>query len=99
MTGNFVASGWRPHSSGTLRGFFNLRLPSGLLLNDLTLHEQGEKRWVKLPGKAQIEDGRHRSDPRTGKPAYTPVVQIPDRDRRDKFNAEALAAVDRMLGR
>jgi hypothetical protein len=91
------ASGWRPHSSGSLQGFFNLRLASGLCLNDLTLHEQGDRRWVGLPGKPQIDsEGRHRVGD-NGKKLYTPVVEIPDRERRDKFTAEALAAVDRML--
>jgi len=60
------ASGWRPHLSGSLRGFFTLELPSGLIINDLTLHEKDGKRWVGLPGKPQIEDGRHRVDPATG---------------------------------
>jgi hypothetical protein len=91
------ASGWRPHLSGSLQGFFNLRLASGLCLNDLTLHQQGEKRWIGLPGKPQLDpDGVHRRNGE-GKKLYTPVVEIPDRARRDRFIVEALAAVDRML--
>jgi hypothetical protein len=91
------ASGWRAHTAGTLRGFFDLLLASGLKLNGCTLHEQGDRRWIGLPGKPQIEDGRHRKDPTTGKGLYTPAAEIPAREVRDKFTAEALAAVDRML--
>jgi hypothetical protein len=92
------ASGWRPHASGTLQGFFNLRLPSGLVLNDFTLHQKGERRWVGLPGKPQIDaEDRVRRDPTTGKRLYTPAVEIPAREVRDKFQEQALAAVDRML--
>ena len=93
------ASDWRPHQSGTLKGFFNLQLPSGLVLNGLTLHQNGERRWVGLPGKPQLEDGRHRLDPKTGKPAWQPVVEIPAREVRDRFQEAALAAIDRLLGR
>jgi hypothetical protein len=93
------ASGWRPHTSGTLRGFFDLLLPSGLLIPDFTLHQQGEKRWIGFPGKAVVEDGRHRLDAKkTGKGLYTPAARIPDPRVRDKFTAQALVAVDEMLG-
>ena len=97
MNAAIRASAWRAHQSGTLQGFFNLRLPSGLVINDLTLHEKGNRRWIGLPGKPQIEDGRHCKDPATGKQAYTPVVEIPDRGIRDKFTEQALAAVDWLL--
>jgi hypothetical protein len=93
------ASAWRPHLSGSLQGFFNLRLPSGLCLNDLTLHQQGDKRWVGLPGKPQLDaEGRQRIGD-GGKKLYTPVVEIADRQTRDRFTTQVLAAVDRMLGR
>jgi hypothetical protein len=92
------ASAWRPVLSGTLQGFFTLRLGSGLVLNDCTLHQKGNRRWIELPAKPQLEDGRHRRDPETGRGLYVAVVEIPDREVRDKFNEQALAAVDRMLG-
>jgi hypothetical protein len=92
------ASGRRSLSSATLQGFFNLRMPSGLCLNDLTLHQQGDKRWVGLPGKPQLDaEGRQRIGD-NGKELYTPVVEIPDRRTRDRFSEQALAAIDRMLG-
>jgi hypothetical protein len=91
------ATGWRPHSSGTLQGFFDLDLPSGLTIRDCTLHEKGERRWIGLPGRPQIEDGRHRTDPATGKPAYVPVVEIRDRERRATFIKHALIALDRIV--
>jgi hypothetical protein len=60
------ASDWRPHASNTLRGFFNLTLPSGLVFNDYTYHEQGDKRWVGLPGKPQIDADGRAAPPRPG---------------------------------
>jgi hypothetical protein len=95
----FRASEWRPLLSGTLQGFFALQLPSGLRINDCTLHEKGDRRWIGLPGKPQLEDGRHRKDPTTGKGLYVPIVEIPAREVRDRFQEHALAAVDRLLGK
>ena len=92
-----VASDWRPLEKGTLLGFFNLELASGLVLRGLTLHDQAGKRWVGLPGRAQVgEDGKQLVDPTTGKRLWLPTVEV-KRHRREKFQSEALAAVDRML--
>jgi hypothetical protein len=93
------ASAWRPHSSGSLQGFFNLRLASGLRINDMTLHQKGASRWCGLPAKPLLDsDGRHKVGD-NGKKAYVKILDFVDRDVRDQFTAEALAAVDRMLGR
>jgi hypothetical protein len=93
-----TASDWVPRQSNTLRGFCNLRLPSGLVLRDCSVHQQGDRRWVGLPGKPQIDsEGRHRTDA-AGKRLYVPTVEIPDPARRERFQAAALAAVDRLLG-
>jgi hypothetical protein len=90
---------WRPITSGSLRGFFDLQLASGIRIHDCMLHERDGSRWVGLPGKAQIDaDGRQRIDPATGKRAYTPVVTIPSSEIREKFRSAALEAVDRLLG-
>jgi hypothetical protein len=91
-----VATDWVPRSSGTLRGFITLRLPSGLVLRDCTPHELSDRRWIGLPGKPLLDqDGRHRVD-NAGKKHYVSVVEIPDRAIRERFQAAALAAVDRL---
>jgi hypothetical protein len=93
-----VASDWVPRESNTLRGFCSLRLASGLVLRDVSVHQQGNRRWVGLPGKPQLDtEGRQRVDPSTGKKLYAPCVEIPDKPTRDRFQAAALAAVDRLL--
>jgi hypothetical protein len=97
MDNQFVASDWRPHEKATLRGFFTLRLPSGMIVRELTLHEKGDKRWVGLPARPRLDEGgRHRQDPTTSRGQWDPVIEIPDRDRRDKFTEEALVALDRL---
>lgn len=91
------ASNWRPLERGTLRGFFDLRLPSGLTIRECTYHEKGDSRWVGLPGRPQIDaGGRQRIDPATGKKAYVAVVELA-RERREAFQLQALTAIDGML--
>jgi hypothetical protein len=35
----------------TLRGFFTVAFPSGLIIRDCMLHEKNGKRWVSLPAR------------------------------------------------
>jgi hypothetical protein len=93
-----VATDWRAaENRGSVCGFVTLRLPSGLVLRDCTFHQQDERQWIGLPGKPQIDaEGRHRIDPTTGKRLYLPIVEIPDRGQRERFQRAALA-VDRLL--
>jgi hypothetical protein len=95
-----VATDWAPCERNTLKGFFILRLVSGLVLHGCTLHRHPAGReWVGQPGKPQLDaDGRQRRDPDTGKALYTPIVEIPDRQARERFQAAALAAVHALLG-
>jgi hypothetical protein len=84
----------------TLRGFLTLTLPSGLVLHDCTwhVHPNGTE-WIGLPGKPQIDkDGQQRRDPATGKVMYSPVVEVPGKEARERFQAAALAAVHALLG-
>jgi hypothetical protein len=94
-----VATDWRAaENRSSVRGFVTLRLPSGLVLRDCTFHQQGERRWIGLPGKPQIDaEGRHRIAPTTGKRLYLPVIEIPDWRARARFQEEALLAIARLL--
>jgi hypothetical protein len=94
------ASNWRPLDRHSLQGFVTLTLePSGIVLHDCTLHGKGDREWIGLPGKPQVDrDGQPRKDPATGKALYIPVVSIPDKAARERFQTAALAAVRQLLG-
>ena len=94
-----TASNWRAVAKGALLGFLDLELqPSGLILRGCSVMETHGRRWIGLPAKPQIDaEGRHRKDPKTGKPAYSPCVEIADKDARARFQEAALAAVDLLL--
>ena len=92
----------RAMQRNTLQGFCTLHLePSGLVLRDCSFHRTDDGReWIGLPSKPQIDrDGNHRQDLKTGKPAYVAIVEIPDKDRRERFQAAAVAAVRALLGK
>ena len=94
-----IASDFRVVEKNTLRGFFTLALPSGLVVHDCSVHEKGGKRWVGLPARPQLDgEGQARRDP-AGKILYTPVVELAGREQRERFQAAALAAVDELIGK
>jgi hypothetical protein len=87
-----------PMEKGALRGFCDLALDSGMIIHDALLMESNGKRWVNLPGKPQLTKDQQVKRGDDGKIAYTPVLSIPDRARRDAFNLQALAAIDAFRG-
>jgi hypothetical protein len=94
------ASNWVPRETQTLRGFFSLTLETGgIIIHDCTLHRHANgSEWIGLPGKPQIDEtGRVRIDPATGKRAYTPVVELADKDARSRFQKAAIEAVKLLL--
>lgn len=78
----------------TLRGFVSVRIPAmRLTIRDCTVNESSGRRWVGLPGKAQIDrDGQ--TIRRDGKVQYTPTCSFDSKDVGDAFSAAVIAALD-----
>jgi hypothetical protein len=95
-----IASNFRRLERNTLKGFVTLALePSGLIIHDCTVHEKGGKAWIGLPAKPQINrGGAARTDARSGKQLYTPVLEFKDRTARERFQQVALGAVRTLIG-
>jgi len=85
---------WKPRESGTLVGFFSANLPSGLELHELMLHRRDGSWWLSFPSKPMLAaDGAALRDER-GKIRYSPtLVTFAQRQARDRFTAEVLAAL------
>jgi hypothetical protein len=81
---------WRAHERNTLVGFVDVRLPSGIVIRDLTIHRKNERRWVGLPARPYETD--------SGSTSWSPVIEIPDRRTRERFEALVLTALDKYLG-
>jgi hypothetical protein len=64
---------FRPARRGSLRGFASVRLPSGLVINDIVVGESSGRPLALLPSKAMLDrDGNPLRDD-DGKVRYTPV--------------------------
>jgi hypothetical protein len=68
---------FKPFEKNTLRGFFDLELPSGMILSGCTLHEKDDKYWVGLPGKPYTAAD--------GSQAWTRIIDFRDAKTRNKF--------------
>ncbi len=85
----FEVFNFRALVRNSLRGFFSVRLPSGMLLHDLSLFKKEGSRWIALPSRAyQGKEGRT---------SYTPIVEFINRAVSDQFRDQVLAAIDAMV--
>jgi hypothetical protein len=85
----FAISNTKKVVKNSLRGFFDVQLPSGLKLNGCMLHEKEGRRWSGLPSREYVKPD--------GSKSWAPIVEIPDRADRDKFTAGFLPLVERAL--
>jgi hypothetical protein len=57
------------------------------------------KAWIDLPAKPQINrGGTARTDARSGKQLYTPVLELKDRTARERFQQVAFEAARALIG-
>lgn len=82
------ASNFKAYQKGTLEGFFELALDSGLVIRGMTYHTKDGKRWTMFPSKPYESDGETK---------YQSILYIPDDARWKKFQQMALAALDKFF--
>jgi hypothetical protein len=82
----FRISNWKSFEKNALRGFFDVTLPSGMVLRRCSLFEKGEARWIGLPSTKFVK--------RDGTAEYTPCVEFVDRETASKFRDHVIAALD-----
>lgn len=74
---------WNEYKSGTLQGFLDVELVSGMGVRDLTLHQKDGKSWIAYPSKPYQKDGETK---------YSNYIFFEDTNRHNKFQEQALAA-------
>lgn len=79
---------------GTLRGFASVKLPIGLVINDIPVNQAGNgKAWAMLPGKPMVDrDGNLVRDDR-GHLRYSPVVEWGTSELRETFSQRVVGLV------
>jgi hypothetical protein len=78
-------------AKNTLHGVFSATLPSGMVIHGLTLHEREGRRWIGLPAREYIDQ--------TGGRQFARIIEFINRTTADRFQAAALEALDRHLGK
>jgi hypothetical protein len=68
----------------TLVGSFDLLLASGIVICGAMVHVKGDSTWIAFPGRPYTVNGAV---------SYAKLIDIPDRDTRDKFNSLVLDAL------
>jgi hypothetical protein len=81
---------WKPYQRNTLRGFFSVELPSGLVIHKCTLHVKANSRWIGFPAERY-----KKSD---GEVGYAILLEFRSRDIADRFRDVILAAFDAQVG-
>jgi DNA-binding cell septation regulator SpoVG len=84
-----TVSNWKPLTSGSLRGFLTVTLPSGLIIHNCQLLEAGGKRWIGLPARRfYLADGSIR---------YQPLVEFTTKRALHNFREAVLRAIEKHL--
>jgi hypothetical protein len=85
---------FRPDNRGTLCGIASILVADlGLEIREVTVHQQGSKRWALLPARPRLDaNGTAIRDPR-GKIGYEALLAIPDETRRQAFSRAVIDAV------
>jgi hypothetical protein len=85
----FTISNAKQLRKGTLLGFFDLEMPSGLIVRGAMLFEKGGKRWVSFPSKEWTKQD--------GTKGYSPLLEFADRSISDKFQAQVVPLAEGVL--
>jgi hypothetical protein len=71
-----------------------VRMPSGVIFHDVSVHCGNGTYWASPASKAQIgRDGTQLRDATTGKPLFTPVISFASKELRDRFSAAVITAL------
>src|SRR5262245_26552995 len=84
-----TVSNWKPLTSGSLRGFLTVTLPSGLIIDNCQLLEAGGKRWIGLPARGfRLSNGRVH---------YEPIIEFTTKKALRNFRESVLVAVEKYI--
>lgn len=86
---------WKSVPKNSLRGFAKIRIGKSLIVNDVAVHCNSDRRWAALPSKPLIEKNGTAKKDENGKIAYVPILEWADRDTSNRFSAAVIEAVER----
>ncbi len=83
----------RPHAAGALRGFCDVRHPSGMTLHGCTIFAKDGRAWAAPPGRPILGRDETAQRDAAGKVRYDAVASFADRATRERWSAAVIDAV------
>ena len=84
---------WREHRKGSKLGTVSVLFPSGLVLNEVTIHREGERCWAAPPARAKLIEGTtDLAKDREGRQIWEPIVTFHDVEVRRRWSDQVVAA-------
>jgi hypothetical protein len=86
---------WKPMVKNTLRGFASIKIPQiGLIIKDVTIHEENGKRWAGLPARPMINKAGQAMTDESGKIQYQQLLNFGSRSAADAFSKAVIDAFE-----
>ena len=93
MSAVVVIEDWKPMQRNTLRGFGRVRMPSGMVFHDVTIHAMPGKAWAMPASKPQVDkDGMALKDG-DGKVKYSPIISFTSREIQTRWSDAVINAL------
>lgn len=86
MTDKLAVSNFKPFAKGSLVGFFDVELPSGLILRECSLYSKDGKRWINPPSR--------KFTGKDGETKYQRMVDFASGKAANQFRDAVVAAID-----
>lgn len=93
MSSHLTATNWKPLHKGSLRGFADIEMPSGLVIREVSVLETNGKCWASPPSKPMLDRDGHVMIDDAGKRRYVPIIDFRDRETRAHWSAAVIAAL------
>ena len=93
MSSGFIIEEFTAVVRNTLRGFCRVRLPSGMVLHDVAIHQKNGKAWASPSSKPMIGRDGTVMGTADGKIQYTSVVSFTSRELHDRWSAAVIEAL------
>jgi hypothetical protein len=88
-----IIEDWKPLHRYSLLGFARVRMPSGVIFHDVSVHRSNASFWASPAAKPQIGRNGTQLRARDGKGLFVPVVSFATKELRDRFSAAVITAL------
>ena len=86
-------SDWKPLTSGSLRGFVTISMPSGMIVREVAVYVTNGKAWAKPPSKPMIDRNGCVMLDAGGKRRYSPLFEFASTEIRTRWSSAVIAAL------